>query len=120
MNKTAIAAIVLLGLLALAEGLWIWRMSSDSGMASIAVDATNAGVELDAGDGQVILHSHDTRAIVAEGELGQRLLLPPGSYDAHVVFTRARDRQSVWLRDLPLAAGQRMTRAVEFNSAGQY
>ena len=117
MNKLGYAAIVLLGLLAIAEGLWIWQINSDPGMAAITLDATNAGIELDAGDGQVIVHSAaNGRGIAAQGELGQTLNLPPGTYDAHVIFTRARDRQSLWLRDLKLGRGQRITRSVEFNS----
>ena len=117
MNKLAYTALVLLGLLATAEGLWIWQVKSDPAMAGIMVDATNAGVELDAGDGQVIIHSTGTeRGIAAQGEFGQTLNLAPGTYNAHVIFTRARDQQSLWLRDLQLGPGQRITRSVEFNS----
>ena len=41
----------LLVLLALAQGLWIWQIESDPSMAALSIEATNAGVELDAGDG---------------------------------------------------------------------
>ncbi len=116
MNKRAYLVISLLLLVALAEGVWIWQFAPAPTTAGLAVDATNAGIEIDADDGRVFVHAHARAGdVVAQGPLGQVLSLDPGKYDARVVVNKASDGQSIWLRGIELAAGQKISRSVEFD-----
>ncbi len=52
MNKTAYTLIALLAVLVVAQGFWIWHSSPAPTTASLVVDATNAGVDDEAGRGR--------------------------------------------------------------------
>lgn len=87
--------------------------------ASLECRATNAGVPLAPKDGRVSIHpASRPEELVAEGALHDALPVPPGRYDVRVLFARSRDQQSLWLRDVALAAGERVVRQVEF-AAGE-
>lgn len=88
-------------------------------LTSLICLATNAGVPLAAADGRVDVYSAGERGKrVTDGSLNEDLTVPAGRYDVRILFTRSRDKQTLWLRDVVLTAGASVTRQVEF-SAGE-
>ena len=86
-------------------------------LASLTVQATNAGRPLAAEDGRVYVYPIGKGAkLLTEGYLNTPLALPPGRYNLRVHFVRPRQAQTAVLRNLTLAPGQRLVQPVTFTA----
>lgn len=115
-----------IGLLLVAAGsivliLQVWPLAQKAAApsATLLIEASNAGMALSPEDGAVSVYLADPAdQLMAEGAIGEPLVLAPGRYDIQVRFSRTRDQQTQWLRNIELIAGDQAVRQVEF-AAGE-
>lgn len=116
MNKSAIVVMLLLGLAVLAQAYWIWQFAPAPTTASVVIDASNAGIELEGSDARVIVQRRNRpQSAAIDAEPGEMLRLEPGVYDIGVQFERASDGQTRWIHNISLEAGQMFEQSVEFD-----
>ena len=98
------------------------RLAPEDGsvrLASLTIQASNAGMRLAPEDGSVYAYPVGASDLpLAETIFERPLNITPGRYDVRVLFSRSRDRQSIWLRDVLLEPDEPALHKVEF-SAGE-
>ena len=86
---------------------------------SILCRALNAGIPLSPDDGQVLVYPSGLETHpVADGRVNEPIEVPPGQYDALVIYEGANDQQAVWLEGLTVTEDTLTVGSVEFR-AGQ-
>jgi hypothetical protein len=111
--------LLLTGCAFLAIQLWPGTTGQGKEFASLVVRANNAGLALNAEDGDVYIYSPDSsEQLVAQGRISRPIAVPAGHYDVRVRFSGSRDQQTQWLRKVVLAAGEVATHEVAF-AAGE-
>ncbi len=86
---------------------------------SILSRALNAGIPLSPDDGQVLVYPSGLESEpVADGRVNELIEVPPGQYDALVIYEGSDDQQAVWLEGLTVTEDELTSGSVEFR-AGQ-
>lgn len=111
----------MLGALAILAFAGEWALLRDfysqSHLASIECRAVNAGVSLAPADVRVLVYPADRPwELVAEGHIGEQLLVTPGTYDLRLLLVGSGDHQSRSFRDVEVGRGARVVREAVFAS----
>ena len=86
---------------------------------SIVCRALNAGIPLSPDDGRVLVYPSGLESQpVADGRVNETIKVPPGQYDALVIYEGSDDQQAVWLEELTVTEDALTSGSVEFR-AGQ-